>query len=80
MNIRATELNKRPGMYLDQAAREPVVIEKMGRPFVVMVAYDRYNQLEDAYWGELAIQADKEPALSTDETMQFLLDDVKCPK
>lgn len=71
----ATELNKQPGKYLNQAMREPVVIEKSGQPIVVMVAYERFLQLEDAYWGELASDADKESPIGTDATMDFLTGD-----
>ncbi|AFC71326.1 type II toxin-antitoxin system prevent-host-death family antitoxin [Rickettsia australis] len=34
MNISATELNKNPGEIIDQALREPIVINKQGRPTV----------------------------------------------
>jgi prevent-host-death family protein len=75
MNITATELNKRPGTYLDEAIKEPVVVEKSGRPFVVMISYQQYQKLEDAYWGELAADADKEKSLGNKKTMKFLLSD-----
>ncbi len=72
MQITATELSKKPGLYLDEASREPVVIEKTGRPVVVMVSYERYIELEDAFWGEQAVQADQEESLSIEESMKFL--------
>ncbi len=72
MNITASELNKRPGKYLQSALTEPVIIEKMNEPMVVMLSYTRYQELEDAYWGELALQADKEPSLGTEKTKVFL--------
>jgi len=72
MKITATELNKRPGSYLTEAMRSPVIIEKTGKPAVVMVAYDRYLELEDTYWGELAIKAAKEQSLSTEDSIDFL--------
>lgn len=75
MNISATALNKRPGTYLEEAIKAPVIIEKSGRPTVVMVSYERYEQLENAYWGELATRADKEKSLSAKESMKFLLED-----
>ena len=40
-----------------------------------MISYERYEQLENAYWGELAIKADKEKSLSVKESMEFLLGD-----
>ena len=75
MKATATELNKHPGKYLNQAIKEPVIIERSGQPFAVMVSYEQYMKLEDAYWGELAIAADKEKPLGSKKTMDFLLDD-----
>jgi len=68
----ATELNKHPGKYIDYAMKGPVVVERSGRPVTVMVSYERYLQLEDAYWGELAMAADQEKSLGVQETMDFL--------
>lgn len=73
MHITATELNKRPGMTLESALREPVIIEKSGRPSVVMVSYERYRELEDAFWGSMAEQNQKTADwLSAEESAQFL--------
>lgn len=74
MNISATDLNKRPGQYLDAAIKEPIIVEKSGRPAVVMVSYAHYQEMEDAFWGQLAQQADQEPSLGPEETMRFLMD------
>lgn len=75
MNATATELNKHPGKYINKALKEPVVIERSGHPVVVIVSYERYTQLEDAYWGELATAADQEESVGTEKTMDFLLSD-----
>jgi prevent-host-death family protein len=75
MKATATELNKHPGKYINQAIKEPVIIERSGQPVAVMVSYERYIQLEDAYWGELATEADKEKSLGPKKTMGFLLGD-----
>jgi prevent-host-death family protein len=72
MKATATELNKHPGKYINQAVREPVIVERSGYPVVVMVSYKRYTELEDAYWGELATAADQEKSLGTKATMDFL--------
>lgn len=58
MNASATDLNRHSGKYIDQAIKEPVIIEKSGQPVVVMVSYEHYIKLEDAYWGELALISD----------------------
>lgn len=75
MKATATELNKHPGTYINQAIKEPVIIERSGRPVAVMVSYERYVMLEDAYWGELATMADKEKSLGTKASMDFLESD-----
>ncbi len=75
MKATATELNKHPGKYLNQAIKEPVIIERAGHPVVVMISYERYLTLEDAYWGELASLADKDKSLGVKKSMDFLLGD-----
>lgn len=72
MKASATELNKHPGRYISQAIKEPVIIEKSGHPVVVMVSYEHYLKLEDAYWGELATAADKEKSLGIKKSKDFL--------
>lgn len=72
MKATASKLNKYPGKYLEQAIKEPVIVERSGRPLVVMVSYERYIQLEDAYWGEHATAADKQKSLGKKATMNFL--------
>jgi prevent-host-death family protein len=77
MRVTATELNKRPGTYMTEALKEPVIVEKTGRPFAVIIPYDQYMKLEDAYWGELACKADEERSLGVKKSMDFLLSDDK---
>ena len=53
----ATETKNHFGKVLRQAAKEPVTIKKSGAPVAVLVSYDefeRYQALEDHYWGEIA--------------------------
>ena len=75
MRVTATELNKHPGRCITQAMKEPLIIEKAGQPAVVMVPYDHYIKLEDAYWGELTNASAQDPSLSVEESMAFLLSD-----
>lgn len=72
MQASATELNKHPGKYINHAIKEPVVVNRSGHPVVVLVSYERYIQLEDAYWGELAKASDKDRSLGKEATMTFL--------
>jgi len=54
MKATATEVKTRFGEYLDRAQREPVEIERSGRPVAVMVSVEEYEALvraEDFFWG-----------------------------
>lgn len=58
----ATEMKNHFGEYLEGALTEPVVIEKSGRSIVVMLSikeYERLIALEDAYWAQKALKAEK---------------------
>lgn len=74
MNISSTELNRRPGSILETAIRgEHVIIEKGGNPSVVMVSYQHYQELEDAFWGTLAEALEKRADwASAEESSNFL--------
>jgi antitoxin Phd len=51
------------GRMLDTAQREPVTIEKHGRPVAVVLSLEEYQRLEaldDAYWAARAQQAVEE--------------------
>ena len=60
--VSATEIKNRLGQYMDYAIASPILIEKQGRPTVVLLAvaeYDRLIALEDAYWAQKALEAEK---------------------
>lgn len=46
--VSATEAKNFLGRYLDESQKEPVTIEKMGRPFAVLVSQDEFESLQDA--------------------------------
>lgn len=75
MKASATELNKQPGKFLNFAQREPVVVTKSGEPVAVMVSYEHYTRLEDAYWGQQAEMAESEKSLGKKASLAFLLGD-----
>ena len=55
--VTAAETENHFGRVLRQAAEEPVTIEESGFPVAVLISYDafeRYQTLEDYYWGERA--------------------------
>ena len=75
MKITATEIKNHFGEYLEEAISEPVVIEKTGRPVAVMLSikeYDRLISLEDDYWVQKALQAEKNGYIGQKESSKFL--------
>jgi antitoxin Phd len=75
LHLAASEVKQRLGQYMESALTEPVVIEKSGRPAVVMLSiaeYERLQAMDDAYWGERARQALEGGLAGTDESMRRL--------
>lgn len=65
------------GRLLDMAQREPVTIEKKGRPVAVMLSteeYERLESLEEQHWANRAAQAEKEGFIGQDESESLLGD------
>jgi len=75
LHLAASEVKQRLGQYMESALTGPIVIEKSGRPAVVMLSiaeYERLQAMDDAYWGERAKQALEGGLAGTDETMRRL--------
>ena len=75
MKESATIAKNKFGLLLDNAMSEPVIIEKKGRPVVVVLSvseYQRLTDIEDRYWGEKALNAVKEGFLSEGESKKWL--------
>lgn len=75
LNVAATEVKQRLGQYMENALTEPVVIEKSGRPSVVMISvaeYERMQALDDAWCGERAKLAIESNFAGVEETMRRL--------
>ena len=75
LNVAATEIKQRLGQYLESALTQPILIEKSGRPAVVMLSiaeYERLRALEDAWWGERARQALESGFAGPEETLRRL--------
>ena len=71
----ATEVKNRFGEYLEKARHEPVMVEKTGRKYVVMInheEYERLQALEDQQWALAAAEAQKSGYIGTEETMKLL--------
>jgi prevent-host-death family protein len=56
MNITATDAKNRLGQVLDESQRQPVFIEKAGRPHSVVISNERYEELLKAEAGESLAQ------------------------
>jgi len=75
--ITATEAKNRLGAVMDSALLEPVMIEKSGRNFVVILGaaeYERLVALDDAYWAARAIKGET-GGFATRKQVQKLLAD-----
>lgn len=73
--IGATEVKNKFGQIMDQARREPVLVQSHGRDSVVIVDHEefaRLRRLEDAYWIARADEARKSGFLSPEETLARL--------
>lgn len=71
----AREAKQRFGTLLDHAQREPVSIEKHGRPVAVVLShleYERLEALEDRYWLKQAEEAEKEGFLDAEESEELI--------
>ncbi|SHN71662.1 type II toxin-antitoxin system Phd/YefM family antitoxin [Desulfovibrio litoralis] len=69
--VNATYAKQNFGACVADAAKQPVVIEKSGRPTVVMISYEefqRFNELEESMWLQRAQDAATGGYLSVDES------------
>ena len=73
--VKATYAKQNFGACLAGAAKHPVVIEKSGRPAVVMISYEEYqrlSELEDAVWLQRAQAAAAGGYLSGEDSDDFM--------
>lgn len=66
----ASEAKNEFGRLLDTAQREPVTIEKKGRPVAVVLSLEEYERLEaldDAWWAARADEAAEEGFIGPEE-------------
>lgn len=66
----ASEAKNEFGRLLDTAQREPVTIEKKGRPVAVLLSLEEYQRLEaldDAWWVARAEEAGEEGFIGPEE-------------
>lgn len=73
--IPASEMKQRFGACIEAAQAEPILIERSGRPSVVVMSvaeYQRLQRIEAVHWGALAQQASEEGLLSDEESAAWL--------
>lgn len=71
----ASEAKNEFGRLLDAAQREPVLIEKKGRPVAVLLSLKEYEELEesqDVLWAMMADEARKEGLMSQEASDALL--------
>ncbi len=73
--VSATEAKARFGEYTEKARHGPVVKERTGRPYVVMMSVEEHEPLqaqEDAYWAARAAAAEREGYLGAAAAAEML--------
>jgi prevent-host-death family protein len=75
--LTATELQDKFSEVVEGIRSGPVLVEKSGRPVAVILSYqdfERFRDLEDAWWGEQAHNAATKGILSVQETASWIAD------
>ncbi len=73
--VAAREAKNEFGRLLDTAQREPVTIERHGRPVAVVLSiedYERFEALDDAYWAGRAEEGLRSGSLGPEESERWL--------
>jgi prevent-host-death family protein len=71
----ASEAKNNFGELLGLAQKNPVKIERNGRPVAVMISYEEFERMEameDAWWAKQAEEASKEGFLDQKQSEDFL--------
>ena len=71
----AREVEERFSEFTEQARHEPVMVEKMGRQYVVMVNYEEFERPqvpEDRCWAAAAAEAEKSGFIGHGEAIKLL--------
>lgn len=71
----ATQAKTHFGQILETSQREPVLIEKSGRDYAVVVSFEHYQRLthfEDLYWSKMAAEAVSDGFIGESESAHLL--------
>ena len=73
-----TTLKTKPGEVLDKVKNTPITVERYGKPVAIIITpeqYERFENLEDAYWLKVIEARRKEGGyLSADESLKAVQD------
>ncbi|NBV76512.1 MAG: type II toxin-antitoxin system Phd/YefM family antitoxin [Methylococcaceae bacterium] len=75
MTETATEAKTRFGQILEKSQHEPVVIEKSGRNYAVVISFQEYERMaaiEDAHWAKMAEESRAEGFIGVDESANLI--------
>ena len=75
LNVSAKEAQNHFGELMIKAIKEPVIINKYGKPSAVLMSheeYERFSSIEDLYWEMEAKKASLNGFLSKEESQDFL--------
>jgi antitoxin Phd len=75
MHVSATVFKNNFGQYMEASIREPVIVEKSGRPASVLLSYhdfQKFLELEDRIWGLRALEAHKKGYLGPEKSAALL--------
>ncbi|MFW6283489.1 MAG: type II toxin-antitoxin system Phd/YefM family antitoxin [Minisyncoccales bacterium] len=75
--VQAKDAKNKFGQLIQNAQKNPITIQKHGKPCVVVMSqeeYERLNALEDEYWIQKAENAKKEGFLSNSESENLIED------
>ncbi|MEI6789867.1 MAG: type II toxin-antitoxin system prevent-host-death family antitoxin [Myxococcaceae bacterium] len=71
----ATQAKIHFGQILEKSQREPILIEKSGRDYAVILSFEHYKRLahfEDMYWSKMASEAVSEGFIGETESASLL--------
>jgi len=74
-SINSREAQNHFGELMNKAIKEPVIINKHGKPSAVLISHEEYEKFlmfEDLYWELKAKQASNAGFLSKEESENFL--------
>lgn len=76
MNVTTTHLRNKFGQCLGVLLKEPIIVEKQGKPLAVVISYgdyERFREIEDAIWANRALAKEADGHFLGEQSLQELL-------